>query len=114
MNEPIKIIQKDKDPTDELRQKAKRWDKVKTEYRNNDDGTRSTHKMGWATEDKGAIAFPTIYPKKREGTLSHDKKDWIELKGREAMDTARARNEIYYFKNPKNAEKWSAGEYKKN
>lgn len=98
---------------DELRQKAKRWDN-KNEYRQNSDGTRSTHRMAWATEDNGAIAFPTVYPKDRAGTQSHDPKDWIELKGKEAIDTARARGEIYHFKKSENAQKWADGEYKKN
>ena len=99
---------------DELRQKAKRWDKVKTEYRQNPDGTRSTHKMAYGTTDEGAIAYPTVFPKERGKTKSHDPKDWIELDYKDAQDTAKARGEIYYFKNPKNAEKWSEGEYKKN
>ena len=99
---------------DELRQKAKRWDKVKTEYRQNSDGTRSTHKMEWAETDNGAIAYPTVYPKDRAGTSSHNPKDWIEIHGREAQDTAKARGEMYFFKDRKNADKWAAGEYKKN
>jgi hypothetical protein len=99
---------------DELRQKAKRWDNVKTQYRQNDDGTRSSHKMSWGEEDNKGIAFPTVFPKDRNGTNSHDKKDWIELDGKEAIDTARARGELYRFKSLDNAAKWSEGEYKKN
>ena len=114
MADSLKVKSLTQGPGDELRQKAKRWDNVKNEYRQNSDGTRSSHKMAWAKTDEGAIAFPTLYPKERSGTTSHDPKYWIELKGREAMDTAKARGEVYYFKNPNNAEKWSAGEYKKN
>ncbi len=114
MAEPIKIIQKNQQPKDELRQKAKRWDNVKNEYRQNNDGTRSTHKMATATDDKGAFAYPTVYPKDRKGTKSHNPKDWIELPHREAQDTAFARGEVYRFKDEKTASKWASGEYKKN
>ena len=99
---------------DELRQKAKRWDRVKHEYRQNQDGTRSTHKMAYATTDDGAVAYPTVYPRDRKGTKSHNPKDWIELKGRAAMDTAKARGEVYFFKDESKAKKWAEGEYKKN
>jgi len=115
MIQPLKIKSKQNtEPNDELRQKAKRWDDVKTQYRQNEDGTRSSHRMAYSTTDNGAIAYPTIYPRDRKGTESHDTKDWIELKGREAIDTAKARGEIYKFKNEQNAAKWSEGEYKKN
>lgn len=114
MADSLKVKSTQEQQQDELRQKAKRWEKVKTEYRQNPDGTRSSHRMAWGTSDKGAIAFPTVYPKERAGTSSHDPKDWIELKGKEALDTAKARGEVYHFKNPKNAAKWSEGEYKKN
>jgi len=114
MPEPLKIKPSQEQQQDELRQKAKRWDKVKTEYRQNNDGTRSTHRMSSATDDEGAFAYPTIYPKNREGTKSHNAKDWIELKGKEAIDTAFARNEVYRFKDENNARKWAEGEYKKN
>lgn len=110
-----KLVIKGKQPTqDELRQKAKRWDTVKNEYRQNPDGTRSSHKMAYATTDDGAIAYPTVFPKDRKGTKSHDPKDWMELKGRAAEDTAYARGEVYKFKSEANAKKWSEGEYKKN
>jgi hypothetical protein len=99
---------------DELRQKAKRWDNVKTQYRQNDDGTRSSHIMSSGTEDDYGIAFPTLFPKDRQGTNSHDKKDWMELEYNVARDTARARGELYKFKDPSNAKKWAKGEYKKN
>jgi hypothetical protein len=102
------------DGNDELRQKAKRWEMVKEQYRQNADGTRSSHKMAYAETDGGAVAFPTVFPKERIGTKSHDAKDWIELKGREAMDTAKLRGEVYFFKNKDNARKWAEGEYKKN
>jgi hypothetical protein len=110
-----KLVIKSNGPQqDELRQKAKRWDVVKNEYRQNADGTRSSHKMAYATTDDGAIAYPTVFPKDRKGTKSHDPKDWLELKGREAEDTAYARGEVYKFKSVDNARKWSEGEYKKN
>ena len=102
------------DNNDELRQSAKRWDKRDTMYRQNEDGTRSTHRMASGESDGRGIAFPTVFPKDRAGTTSHDPKDWIELDGKAAMDTAAARGEMYFFKNPKNAEKWAEGEYKKN
>lgn len=100
--------------SDELRMSAKRWDKRDTMYRQNEDGTRSTHKMASGEEDGRGIAFPTVFPKDRAGTMSHDAKDWIELDGKAAIDTARARGELYEFKNPANAAKWAEGEYKKN
>ena len=84
MADSLKVKSLTQGPGDELRQKAKRWDNVKNEYRQNSDGTRSSHKMAWAETDGGAIAFPTLYPKERSGTTSHDSKDWIELKGKEA------------------------------
>lgn len=114
MAQSIKVVQKKQEPKDELRQKAKRWDAVKNEYRQNADGTRSSHKMGYATDDKGAFAYPTVFPKDRKGTKSHNPKDWMELDHKAAQDTAFARGEVYRFKNEKNAEKWATGEYKKN
>ena len=114
MAEPIKIVQKKQEPKDELRQKAKRWDVVKNQYRQNPDGSRSSHKMGYATTDEGAIAYPTVFPKERGGTKSRDPKDWIELDHKAAQDTAEARGELYKFKSEKNAKIWSEGEYKKN
>ena len=102
------------DNNDELRQSAKRWDKRDNEYRQNEDGTRSTHKMASGEEDGKGIAFPTVFPRDRAKAKSHDPKDWIELEGKAAIDTAAARGELYQFKNSSNAEKWAAGEYKKN
>lgn len=110
----MQIIKAKKKKQDELRQKAKRWDAVQGQYRQNADGTKSSHKMAFGETDNGAIAFPTVYPKDRAGTTSHDAKDWIELKGKEAIDTAKARGEVYIFKNKDNARKWAEGEYKKN
>ena len=110
----VKIRIKKNQPGDELKQKAKRWDKREEEYRQNADGTRSTHKMGYATEDNSAIAYPTIFPKERGGTKSHDPKDWIELDHKTAADTAYARGEIYKFKSEEDAKKWAEGKYKKN
>ena len=110
----LKITKSASDENSELRQKAKRWDERKTSYRQNEDGTRSTHKMATATTDDGAIAYPTVYPKDRKGTSSHDPKDWIELEGKTAIDTAYARGEVYKFKKEENARKWAEGEYKKN
>jgi YHS domain-containing protein len=110
----LKIVKKQADQNDELRQKAKRWDNVKTDYRQNEDGTRSSHKMAYATVDDGAIAYPTVFPKDPKGTKSHDPKDWIELDHKAAQDTAKSRGEVYFFKNEDNAKKWSEGEYKKN
>ena len=113
MAESLVIQSKDK-PDDELRQKAKRWEKVKTQYRQNADGSRNSHLMGYATTDEGAIAYPTIFPKDRKGTTSHDPKDWMELDHKAAADTAEARGELYKFKSEKNAKIWAGGEYKKN
>ena len=110
----LKIKKSASEEKDELRQKAQRWDKRGTEYRQNEDGTRSTHRMASSESDGGGIAYPTVYPKDRAGTKSHDPKDWIELEGKAAIDTAAARGELYRFKNASNAEKWAAGEYKKN
>ena len=114
MAEPLQIKKPRKKQQDELRQKAKRWDAVKGQYRQNEDGTRSSHKMEYAETDNGAIAYPTVFPKDRAGTSSHSSNDWLELKGKEAIDTAKARGEVYIFKNKDNAQKWAAGEYKKN
>jgi hypothetical protein len=98
----------------EKKQPAKRWEKRDTEYRQNEDGSKSTHKMAYAEDDTGAVAFPTVFPKDRAGTKSHNPKDWMELDGRAAIDTASARGEIYKFNNAKNAKKWAEGGYKKN
>jgi hypothetical protein len=116
MAEPLKIKSSENQPGpgDELRKKAKRWDKRNEEYRQNEDGTRSTHRMGYATEDNSAIAYPTVFPKNRAGTKSHNPKDWMELDHKAAADTAYARGEIYKFKSEQNAKKWAEGEYKKN
>jgi len=98
----------------EKKQPAKRWDKKDTEYRQNEDGSKSTHKMAYADEGKGGVAFPTVFPKDRAGTKSHDSNDWMELDGRAAIDTASARGEIYKFNKIKNAKNWAEGGYKKN
>ena len=45
------------DGNDELRQKAKRWDVVKEQYRQNADGTRSSHKMAFADTDPDGNAL---------------------------------------------------------
>lgn len=97
----------------EIMQKAKRWDK-KDEYRQNPDGSKSTHKMAWGSMDGKYVAFPTVYPKKREGTKSHNPKDWVETKGNESIDSAIARKELYTFKKKEDAKKWAEGGYKKN
>ena len=119
MAEPLKIKSSENQPgpKDELRQKAKRWDKAKEEYRQNADGTRSTHRMAEGSSDNSIIAFPTVFPKDRAGTKSHDPKDWIEFDKKNFktnLDTAYARGEVYRFKDKNNSAKLAAGEYKKN
>ena len=119
MAEPLKIKSSENQPgpKNELRQKAKRWDKRKDEYRQNEDGTTTTHRMASGTEDGVAIAYPTAFPRDRAGTKSHDAKDWIEFDKKDDKinrDTAYARGEVYRFKKEDNAKKWAAGEYKKN
>lgn len=103
-----------KSKKEEMSQKAKRWDKSDTEYRDNPEGDRSTHKMAYAKTDKGGIAFPTVFPKDRSGTASHNPKDWIEPEGWAALDTAKARGEVYEFSKARRAKKWAEGGYKKN
>lgn len=110
----LKITKRTSDNKDELRQKAKRWDKVNSEYRQNEDGTRSSHKMSYMETDDGAVAFPTLFPKDPQKSKSHDPNDWIELSGREALNMAKERGEVYKFSSVENAKKWSDGEYKKN
>lgn len=117
MADGLKVKKSSSDSNDqnsELRQKAKRWDERSSLYRQNDDGTRSTHKMASGEMDGKGVAFPTVFPKDRSGTKSHDAKDWIELEGDAAIDTAKARGELYFFNKPENARKWAEGEYKKN
>jgi hypothetical protein len=110
----LKIKKPVSESKDELRQKAKRWNERKTSYRQNEDGTRSTHKMATATTDDGAIAYPTLFPKDPKKTNSTDPKDWIELEGKAAIDMATSRGEVYKFSSEENAKKWAEGEYKKN
>ena len=117
MPEPLKVKKSTtEDSNDELRQKAKRWDERKTVYRQNEDGTRSTHRMESGETDGKYYAHPTIFPKDPKNTKSHDPKDWLDLgdNPNAAFDTARARGELYIFKKDENARKWAEGEYKKN
>ena len=93
---------------------VKRW--ANGEYRNNADGTTSTHKMAsFGTDKEGFYAAPTVYPKDRKGTKSHASKDWYEApsKGFAFADTAQARGELYGpFKTQKIADDFSANGYK--
>ena len=60
-------------------------------------------------------AAPTLYPKDRKGTKSHDPKDWWEAPktGMAVVDTAIARGELYGpFKNPTIASKFAENGYK--
>lgn len=90
------------------------------EYRRNSDNTISTHKMASYEQDGKHYAAPTVYPKSRKGTKSHDPKDWYESprEGKnkfDFIDTAVARKERYGpFKNAKEAEKFAANGYKSN
>lgn len=97
---------------------VKRWNNG--EYRQNDDNTTSTHKMASYEEGGKNYAAPTIYPKDRKGTSSHDPKDWYESpkegkKKFDFADTAVARGERYGpFKTAEEAKKFAANGYKKN
>jgi hypothetical protein len=94
---------------------VKRWNNG--EYRQNSDNTTSTHKMASYESDGKYYAAPTIYPKDRKGTKSHDPKDWYESpeKSFAFADTAVARKERYGpFKTEKEAKDFAANGYKKN
>lgn len=93
---------------------VKRW--ADGQYRNNPDGSTSTHKMASFESDGKYYAAPTVYPKSRKGTKSNNPKDWYEApsKGFVFADTAQARGEMYGpFKTEKIAKDFSAGGYKK-
>lgn len=92
---------------------VKRW--ANGEYRQNPNGTTSTHLMSSFEEDGKYYAAPTVYPKDRKGTKSHDPKDWWEApsKGFAFADTAAARGEMYGpFKSNAVAKKFAANGYK--
>lgn len=92
---------------------VKRW--ADGQYRNNPDGSTSTHKMASFESDGKYFAAPTVYPKSRKGTKSHNPKDWYEApsKGFAFADTAEARGEMYGpFKTEKIAKDFAANGYK--
>ena len=94
---------------------VKRWNNG--EYRQNNDNTTSTHKMASYEEDGKNYAAPTVYPKDRKGTSSHNPKDWYESppKSFAFADTAVARGERYGpFKTAEEAKKFAANGYKSN
>jgi hypothetical protein len=105
---------KKKSRKEEMGQKAKRWDEKETMYRQNEDGSTSTHKMASANVDGKSVAFPTVFPKDEKGTASHRPEDWIEPEGWSAYDEAKKRGEVYEFKNDRRANRWAKGKYKKN
>lgn len=92
---------------------VKRW--ADGQYRNNPDGSTSTHKMASFESDGKYYAAPTVYPKSRKGTKSHNPKDWYEApsKGFAFADTAEARGEMYGpFKTEKIAKDFASNGYK--
>lgn len=99
-----------KDPS---KVEVKRW--ANGDYRQNSDGSTSTHKMASFEADGKYYAAPTLYPKDRKGTKSHASKDWYEApsKGFAFADTAQARGELYGpFRTEKIAKNFSANGYK--
>jgi len=105
---------KKKSRRQEMSQKAKRWSERESVYRENEDGSKSTHKMASANVEGKSVAFPTVFPKDEKGTASHKPEDWIEPKGWAAYDEAKKRGEVYEFKNNRRARKWAEGRYKRN
>lgn len=100
-------------PVDPAKVVVKRW--ANGEYRQNPDGSTSTHKMASFEADGKHYAAPTVYPKDRKGTKSHLSKDWYEApsKGFAFADTAQARGELYGpFKTGKIAKDFAANGYK--
>lgn len=92
---------------------VKRW--ANGDYRQNEDGSTSTHLMTSFESGGKHYAAPTIYPRDRKGTKSHDPKDWWEApkKGFAFADTAQARGEMYGpFQTQKIADKFAANGYK--
>jgi hypothetical protein len=97
---------------------VKRW--ANGEYRQNPVDKKgktstSTHIMSDLEFDGKFYAAPTLYPKDRKGTISHDPKDWWEAPptGKAVVDTAIARGELYGpFKSPKIASKFAENGYK--
>ena len=82
---------------------------IRPTERKNQDGTVSTHKMESGTGD-GKYKYqvnPTIFPNK-DGS-------WTDLggQGNKAFEEAKKRGEVFGFKREKQAEKFSAGSWKK-
>ena len=100
-------------PADPTKIVVKRW--ADGDYRQNPDGSTSTHKMASFESNGKYYAAPTVYPKSRKGTKSRNPKDWYEApkKGWAFADTAEARGEMYGpFKNAKIAKDFAANGYK--
>lgn len=80
--------------------------------RQNPDGSKSTHEMGWVgdpSKKRGNFGvYPTIAPKAGK-EKSTDPKDWKEQSPKEAAD----KGEMIYVKSRRKAEKLSAGSWKK-
>ena len=92
---------------------VKRW--ANGEYRNNPDGSTSTHIMTDFEADGKYYAAPTLYPKSRKGTKSHKAKDWYQApeKSFAFADTAQARGELYGpFRTKEIARDFAANGYK--
>jgi hypothetical protein len=92
---------------------VKRW--ADGNYRQNPDGSTSTHIMTDFEADGKHYAAPTLYPKDRKGTKSRNPKDWYQApeKGFAFADTAQARGELYGpFQTQKIAHDFAANGYK--
>lgn len=80
--------------------------------RENSDGTKSTHEMGWVgdpNKKRGNFGvYPTIAPLKGK-EKSSDPKDWKKQTPKEAYE----KGEMINVKSRKKAEKLSAGSWKK-
>lgn len=76
-------------------------------FRDNGDGTKSTHKMAYAESDGKYYAYPTLF--------QDDQGQWYEVSDDnfEALEEARRKGEIFEFDKEKDARKFAGGSWKK-
>jgi len=93
------------DPSQRARQ-------LRSTARINPDGTESTVKFASGEADGKYLVYPTLFPKdtKKYGS---DPVDWMEIPGREALDEARKRDEVFTFNSAEEADAFAKGAWKR-
>ena len=70
------------------------------------------HKMAFGSDERGALAYPTLFPRDPENQTTNPE-DWIDLSDNPeaALEEARRRKEVYRFRDEATAQKFAEGGY---